>query len=277
MTARLPKFANPPVVETLLGVQFDPLVKMRITDYGLFWDRIRDDFPVVEEHPPLQPAVESPSTRPLVHASAQWRIGGNFPLPRVWYRAVANELAAGQYRGIQLQPDRFMQNWMRSARDSSRYPSYEANRAEFLKYLNIFNKFASDRNLDPLNPNQCEVTYVNRIPLEMELDAVFQYCFPSLTVKRSTDFLPKPESLNYVTSFQMGPGNGRLHVLIRGPVSLEPGGSVIDFRLTARGAPKGRAVDDVMRWLDLGREWVVRGFHCLTSAEMHRKWGYEND
>lgn len=277
MTLGMPKFTMPPVVETLLAVQFDPVIKMRITDYGLFWSKIQASFPVVQEHPPVPSVIESIPAQPMVINPLQWRIGGAFPLPRVWFKSDPSAAVSTGERGIQLQNDRFMQNWMRSGPNKGQYPSYEINREEFLKYFDIFAEFIKERELGILTPNQCEVTYVNRIPIEGDFNVTFQSCFPSLNVKHTTGFLPGNDGVGYMASFPIASDRGRLHILIQGPVTLDSGASVIDFRLTARGAPTGVDHDQIMNWLDLGREWVVRGFHCLTSKIMHEKWGYKHE
>ena len=276
MPLGMPKFAMPPVVETLLAVQFDPLVKMHITDYGLFWRKIRESFPVVQEQPPVPSIMEITPVQPMVISPMQWRLGGEFPLPRVWFKSVGTPTGTAE-RGIQLQSDRFMQNWMRSEPNQGQYPSYDSNRAEFLKYFGLFTDFITERELGIFTPNQCEITYVNRIAVEGDLDTTFRSCFPSLTPKHSTGFLPARDHVGYTSSFPITGDKGRLHVLIQGPVKLESGLVVMDFRLTARGRPAGPASDQIIDWLDLGRKWVVKGFHCLTSDEMHRKWGYANE
>ena len=53
-----PKFKRPPVAETLLGVQFAPLRSFSIPHFGLYWARIRSDYPDQEMKPPLGPEVE---------------------------------------------------------------------------------------------------------------------------------------------------------------------------------------------------------------------------
>ena len=45
MSADLPSFDAPPVNETVLGVEFTPLAKWSIPHFGLFWSRIRDEYP----------------------------------------------------------------------------------------------------------------------------------------------------------------------------------------------------------------------------------------
>lgn len=53
----LPTFENPPVIETLLGVQFVPL-KLSVIHLGLFWARIREMYPRYRIQPPLDVAIE---------------------------------------------------------------------------------------------------------------------------------------------------------------------------------------------------------------------------
>ncbi len=277
MPLGMPKFAMPPVVETLLAVQFDPLIKMHITDYGLFWLKIRDSFPIVQEQPTVPAIIEPTSAQPMAINPIQWRIGGELPLPRAWFRSVADTTAGGAECGIQLQSDRFMQNWVRAESNRGRYPSYDSNREHFLKYFGLFAAFTKDHEIGILTPNQCEITYVNRISIENDLDTTFRSCFPSLTSEHSTKFLPGGDRVGHASSFPISGDNGRLHVLIQGPVRLESGATIIDFRLTARGRPAGASTEQIMAWLDLGREWVVKGFHCLTSKEMHQKWGYTDE
>src|SRR5262245_41023644 len=56
--ADLPDYATPPVDEVVVGVQFQ---RMPITGahIGLFWSFVRNDFPKIEEQPPLEPRVEN--------------------------------------------------------------------------------------------------------------------------------------------------------------------------------------------------------------------------
>ena len=48
MTTRpsdLPDFSNPPVVETVLSVQFDRLSAARTANFGLYWSEMTRRFP----------------------------------------------------------------------------------------------------------------------------------------------------------------------------------------------------------------------------------------
>jgi len=46
----------------------------------------------------------------------------------------------------------------------------------------------------------------------------------------------------------------------------------VQLRLTARGAPDTPDLDGVLAWMDVGREWIVRGFADITSPSAHALW-----
>ena len=49
----LPAFDRPPVTEVAIGVQFGTIQELRQPHFGLFWSRIRADYPQVQDQPPL--------------------------------------------------------------------------------------------------------------------------------------------------------------------------------------------------------------------------------
>jgi hypothetical protein len=42
--------------------------------------------------------------------------------------------------------------------------------------------------------------------------------------------------------------------------------------LTARGRPIGEGIEGALAMLDIGREWIVRGFASVTTRTMHDVW-----
>jgi uncharacterized protein (TIGR04255 family) len=48
---------------------------------------------------------------------------------------------------------------------------------------------------------------------------------------------------------------------------------VLQFTLTARGAPQGGSDEQILAWFDMAHEWVVRAFRELTTPRMHELWG----
>ena len=49
------------------------------------------------------------------------------------------------------------------------------------------------------------------------------------------------------------------------------------MKLKARGRPDGDGFDGVLRFLNVGREWVVRAFAAVTTPQMHKMWGRRDD
>ena len=269
--SKTPKFRRPPVIETVLGVQFEPLHAMQITHFGLFWSRIKDRFPQVEHHPLLEPVRESFDKR-LVQGGPRWRIAGRPEPPRVWYLSQENE--QGQQL-LQVQPDRFLQNWRRASLSSQDYPSYERNREDFAKSFREFVRFAEACSLGRVAPNQCEVTYVNHIPIDDDcgVGEMFRRCFPSLAGAHSDDFLPSsPERVAFKCSYPISDQRGRLHIDIKSAMDKRDRHEILVLVLTARGAPTSTDLDGVLDWFDLGHFWVVKGFKSFTTKVMHERW-----
>jgi hypothetical protein len=53
-----PSYLRPPVVETILGVQFKPLRGLQNAHLGAFWKTLGDEWPTVADAPPLEPQFE---------------------------------------------------------------------------------------------------------------------------------------------------------------------------------------------------------------------------
>ena len=273
-----PKFRRPPVVETVLGAQFEPLVTMRVVHFGLYWQVLKEDFPTIEERASLPPENETFEV-PLLRPPLPWRLSARLlerpPLPRAWF--IGGETGSGQQL-IQMQFDRFLYNWRRKSLESQEYPSYDANRAEFWRRWSEFVEFARNHELGDVVVNQCEVTYANqiRVPDGCGVGEMAARCFPSLSGKPSDEFLPSaPERTSFDLAYQMTGQTGRLHISCSPAVEEQTGCRFLDLRLTARGAPQGADIAAVMNWLDLGHEWVVKGFRSITSKAMHNEWGVQ--
>ena len=90
-------------------------------------------------------------------------------------------------------------------------------------------------------------------------------------------FLPTPEttqiSETYLIEKKPGHPLGRLHVsALAGSLAGKP---TLQLTLTARGAPQKGTQEAALEWLDLGREWVVRGFTDFTTPSAHSIWKRE--
>ena len=277
MEKPLPDFSDPPVTEVALSVQFDTLSALRTPQLGLLWQDFRDRFPVTEEHPLLDSVIERFGVRPTGRGAVRFEMLPRPPVPRCWFlNNDGTEL-------IQVQQDRFVRNW-RKVGDVSTYPRYEKSlRPAFEADLKHFQAVLQREKLGDLKPNQCEVTYVNHIAADHgwqkhgdigEVVTVFQRSF-------SDSFLGIPEDaglrLRFLIPDQEGKPIGRLHIAIEPGYRSNDNKPLFIMKLTARGAPCGNGINGVLGFMDLGRQWVVRGFASITTPKMHKLWGRTND
>src|SRR6266487_1696539 len=265
----LPEFDRPPVAEVALGVQFQALPSLRAAHLGLLWERYKRDYPGLEEHPPLEPAIEQFESIP-VEPTFEVRVLDAPPVPRCWF------LAPERNRLIQVQQDRFIYNW-RSVASAPAYPRYEVLREAFSSYFTIFRKFVEEEEVGKVNINQAEITYVNHLALGAgwnrfgELHKVIRTWSPNYGPGLSGE----PENIRlverHIISGDQGPF-GRLHIAIDPVVSAEQGAALL-LTLTVRGRPTTDGLNDVLSFLDMGRGLVVKAFTAVTTDEMHKIWG----
>ena len=272
MGSQLPEFEDPPVVEVALSAQFEPLSSLGSPQMGLIWQHFRNRFPNTEEHAPLDPAVEEFGAARERPQTVHFEIMGRPPTPRCWFvNPEGTEL-------IQVQRDRFIHNW-RKVKGSEHYPRYEHIRNAFASELVDFEGLLAKERLGELVPNQCEVRYVNHILVGKGWDRLGQMgdVLSVCGAACSDDFLAEPEEGRFAASYVIHRTGdsplGRLRVQCHPAYRKSDRKPMFVLTLTARGRPIGEGREGIMTFLDLGREWVVRGFASVTSPAMHIVWG----
>lgn len=276
MDAALPDFQDPPVVEVALAVQFEPLTNLRTPQLGLLWSDFRGRFPKIEEHPPLDPMMERFGVKGPPTASIRFEMVRRPPVPRCWF---LNESGTEL---VQVQQDRFAHNW-RKVGDGEEYSRYEHVRETFKSELGTFEGFLRREKVGELTPNQCEVTYVNHIIADngWKKHGELARVLTLFAGKCSEEFLPDLEearlSGSYVIPGADGQPLGRLRFSIEPVYFREDDRPMFLLNLVARGRPDGEGVDGVLRFLDTGHEWIVRGFAAITTPNMHKVWGRRDD
>lgn len=266
VTARpsdLPDFEHPPLVEVALSVQFEPL-PLQIRHLAMLWDMCRSEFPEWHDEVPIAPAFE-------LFGDGSWDARfRSAQLPRALFRN------PGGTELKQYQADRFVRNWTKAA-SAPDYPRYESIREPFAADLRALVELLSAQSLGKLVPNQCEVTYVNLIPLAGPASTIGDVIRP-WTGAFSDAFLAEPEAAELTAHFTMTGADqvhpiGRLH--IRGVVVAErrTGQKAVQLTLTARGQPQDKTIDGILAFLNRGREYIVKGFASFTTPKMHTEWG----
>jgi uncharacterized protein (TIGR04255 family) len=265
--ASLPEFEYPPVSEVALSVEFQPLENWRSPHAGLYWARISSDYPHTDVQAALPSQIEEFGEKFWQRPGVRFEIV-NPDVSRFWF------LAEPPTRLIQVQRDRFILNW-RKVHGDEVYPRYAKEiRPRFEIEWARFKQFVADQKLGELDVKQCEITYVNDI---IKGDG-WQAFGDSLTLfspwygTGSTGFLSSPETLSIAGSFLMPEGRGRLHFATQHVMRQIDQREAVQLRLVARGKPDSGADPDILHWMDIGHEWIVRGFEDLTSPRAHDLW-----
>ena len=260
MDSDLPSFSNPPVVEVVMGVQFQPLDGFRVPHVGRFWDTVRSDYSECNENPPIVPQIEDPGSPGALRASTI-QLSQVPPIPRVFF-----ESADGKWL-IQLQRDRFLHNW-RSNPQKVDYPRYPTVQKAFFSQWSKFRQFVTEEELGDITITQLEITYLNHIT-PWNRDSDLGGVFPDFRWREGGRLLDKPEVCSISCVFGSPDNSSRLRATIKPGIHPEKGDLLL-FELTVRGLP---ADDDLERWFGDGRRRIVTAFADLTSDEWHKKWG----
>lgn len=267
MADRLPKYDSPPVIETVLSVQFAPLQHFSSAHAGWFWKNYLDkEWGAVHVAPRLDDQFERFGDEMTWGRNVGFRIATYPESDRIQIIRADNE------RMIQVQSTRFVYNWKKQKSD---YPSYEKLLPEFQRSFLSFNKFTKDSGNSPLKLNQWEVTYVNFIPKGELWQTINDWgnIFPSLSKLVTTIDNLSPEDFRAERRFIIGGNLGRLYITInQGKVGSEKGEEVIHLQFTARGPITDEDMAGLQKGFDLGHESIVLSFTGLTSGTAHKFW-----
>ena len=270
----LPKYNKPPVVETVLGVQFERLSKCGNAHLGVFWQQLGGDWPNVSDVPCLDPEFERfGEEKNWLPAGFQFKVSQD-PATRLQIRNRTND------RMIQVQNGRLLYNWL--GHDGEGYPSFERVEPDFQRVLGVFRQFLAEQSLGELQPNQWEVTYVNHIPKGTVWNDPREWIdvFPSLAVLPSKARSVRLESFGGQWHYEIEPKRGRLHVNLAHGWRKKPSEQeMLALNLTARGPVRtgdegGPSLSEGLR---IGHETIVRSFTELTSDKAHQYWGLIHD
>ena len=268
----LPDYNRPPVVETILGVQFDRLPGFRNAHLGAFWKTLDiGEWPDVVDAPPLGSQFERFNDPP------RWTKGIQFQLTQDPSCRLQIKNRDGD-RMIQLQNSRLHFNWL--GEGGGDYPRYEKVRDGFVRTLNRFVEFVAAEKLGDFRPNQWEVTYLNHIPKGgvWKTPDKCEFFLPLRSVS-NIEGVVQGESFSGEWHFVIPDQRGRLHVNWQhGRTSKSGKEELIVLTFTARGqiATGEDALKEILDGLNLGRETIVRSFKAFMSDEANKHWGLKH-
>jgi hypothetical protein len=280
--ARLPHFSDPPVHQVVLGVAFEPLLRLRASHVGLFWQEINRDraYPRVDELTPNPVAIErlddSDGEDDSLSGAVEVMIAGvnAEQVPRIVLSS------ADLSRQVAIQRDSLQVSWRRAG--DSQYPRYETVKDQFLETLSVFEKFLADQSLGRLLVRQAEISYGNAVGLrrnEIQGDA-----------ERLVEFrlmhghgIPKSDHFHTYqrhTLEHAGAAWGRLYITFdsAGPVlprsdAREREQEMVDGLLSFSLLGPTKSRDNVVRFLDRAHDVIVDAFVATITPHAEKTWG----
>ena len=252
MKPQIIAFENPPVNEVVVSTYFNPpLSDFRNEHIGLFWGRIKDEFPEVSQQIPVGIGPE------IVADELS-------SMPRYWF------IADNHINLIQIQRNAFMFNWRRRDEDYPRFDDYI--KPTFDKYYGLFSEFIrSEINTGKeLAVDLCELTYINALePCEFwrgpqdtkNVIPSFSIVRPGINVSHSPGF-----NCNYAYEIA---ADLQLNIGIRaGAKSEQPEVPVLIFEIKASGRLGRTSKSETDKWLERAHEAIIRCFAGMTSCNI---------
>ena len=272
MKRTLPEFNNPPLTEVVLSVQFEEIKNLSLPRLGLLWNQYRDRFPITQQHQRLAHIIEKFGQQPPQQREVKIEFSQLPPVPdaRLWF------INRDETELIQVQQDRFIRNWRKSGTDST-YPRFEKIRENFVKDLEVFEKFLQKENLDQIKPSQGEVTYVNHIlpgngwENHSQISKIFS--FWNQNPEMETELVPEETRFDtkYIIRNQDNDPCGRLHINLEPAFRRSDKKPIFILRMTARGH-SGSSQRDILAFFNQAHEFIVRSFTAITTETMHQEW-----
>jgi uncharacterized protein (TIGR04255 family) len=263
----LPDFARPPITELVLGVQFARIPGLNIAHLGRVTELFSRDFPSLQEMPPLTPNFEvfGLPTNPAPTITFTPFMG-----VRIWM------VSKDETTLLQFQADRFILNWRR-VRPTDQYPRHVEMKARFFDAWRELRKFIAKEQLPSIQPNQCEISYLNQVHVSENHDWWTQperLCTAIKRLPRASNELVEDAKfqIRYVLTDPVGAPFARMIVSFEPCIIPSESQRSIALNFTVRGSPSGTSEHDLEAFYDFGHEHIVKKFDALTSSTAHALW-----
>lgn len=259
----LPDFRSPPLNEVVVGVQFYPVRGFQQILASEIWALFRKDYPHVQELAPLQPTFETFG----LPQSGQIGLGITVGTAsnRFWFISPSrNDL-------IQFQQDRFLHNWRKIDTQVNQYPRFEKIISIFESEVRLLQDYFINLSGQSIAINQCEISYVNHIPLEYQGRATSAEDWLRCIRFQGTE--PDDISIIFRQIIRAPDGRPQGRLICEANSAMDnEGKKILVFTLTARGSPVDPTIESSLAFLHLGREMIVKSFAEFTTDSAHVFW-----
>ncbi len=249
---------NAPLVEVVIGIDFEDIDWFQTTHFGLYWGSIGDRYPISEDQPPIG------SLKIDLHEI------GLPPLRRTWF------ISEDQSTLIQLQSNKFLLNWRRTT--DVEYPRFSILKKKFFQELMGFKEFLSgfsEQEFDFVIKG-CELSYINIIDDHEDwgnLENVTKL-LPHIDWRNANaEFLGVPRQFSWSSEFEIS-DEMVLRTLAKSVARKTSEGKkrAIQLDLNVTGLNVERTEDGLSSWFDEAHDTVINGFKDLTPKEAREEW-----
>lgn len=256
-------YPRAPVVESVIGVQFDALMGFGNAHFGAFWKSVLSgEWTKTKDSPPVADQFETFENSPLA-ATPRLVIRTAGPVDRVQFIHQSDD------RVVQLQPTRLLINWRKR---NQGYPRFQERLVDFQVLWANWSRFCEESAIGDLRPNQWEISYYNHVPRGelWESTSDWSGVLPGLVMSPRNGDLLKFEYQDGEWHFEIPPQRGRLHVSLQ---RADAGGvPVLRWTQTARGPLNSGIWDDIEAGLRTGHDAIIAAFETHSSAKALDYW-----
>jgi len=272
MTRNRLKFDSPPVVETVLGVQFATLVGFSTAHAGWFWKEYLEK--IGNSQHSWSRAVDAPRLEEQFERFGPEDVWGPPLTMKMLPPSQSNRtqiIRSDNERMLQIQDSRFILNWRKQ---TAAYPSFSTLLPEFRILLQAFEAFSNHAGFGVPSYNQWEIVYVNQFKKgEMwQSPRDWSKIFPALTLPSMPNRFHTigDETMSADWRFSLPENRGRILLSPRQVRQAPAGEEVLNFTLVARGP-----VNSDQTWeqgFALAHDALDDIFTSITSTEAQERW-----
>ena len=229
----LPSYDAPPVVETILGIQFEPIPGFTNGHLGSFWSYLggRDAWPHTNDARAIPQEFEwFGEERKWIEMDKGIRLGlTTIPTTRLQLRN------ADRDRMVQIQDGHLYYNWL--GQDGGQYVRYEKIKREFDDIIQKFRAFLEIQQLPQMQPNQWEVAHTNHIlegTVWSDASDWINVFSPDIKFPVHLHYCAL-ETVNDQWVYEITPQRGRLRVQLQHAWKEPNGHQMLILTLAARG------------------------------------------
>ena len=254
------EFSTPPVREVAIATYFNaPISDFRNEYIGIFWEKIRKEFPNVQQVPP----TGYPAGIGIDVAEDEI-----FPMPRYWF------VSRDDTQLIQIEKNAFIFSWR--AGQSSEYPGFDREiKPLHDRYYALFDEFVrQELKVAKLTIRYCELTYINIIN-ESEywtMPGDTNRVIPSFSIPNPCTEQALPMGFHCKYLYETQP-NSALTIAIRSGITSEsPETPILVVELEMSSMLEEGTRSEANEWLELAHGEINRCFMGITSRDVQREF-----